>query len=435
MSFKLIFLLSTGLLISACGGGGDSPESIPTQTPTPTPNSTPVAKAGTDQAIDLGSVVNLGGLDSSDSDGDALTYLWSLDAKPTDSASIINTASVGETTFVPDAAGTYTIGLVVNDGFADSVKDTIIITVEPPNRTPIAVAGPDRSVVVGSNTTLDGSDSIDPDLDSLTYLWSFESKPNTSSATLTDSTTSSPSFTPDVSGAYTLNLIVNDGVENSIPNTVVITGDANSNITPEANAGSDLVVYVGTLATLVGAGSSDDDGDTLSYQWSGVSPATSTSSFNNSTLVNPTFIPDIAGTYTINLVVNDGTIESFPDTVIITALSIPFNSDIVVYSGDTFLGCWSCSQFGSDSIHNSFSQYGSAFSSVSIRNDFSQYGSAFSSKSACNSFASNPPSLIDNNFYYGNLSINQFNSDSICNIGSSSFSSTDCSVLQNYCAN
>jgi hypothetical protein len=40
---------------------------------------------------------------------------------------------------------------------------------------------------------------------------------------------------------------------------------------------------------------------------------------NNPTSVSPTFIIDIAGSYTAQLIVNDGTVDSAPDNVIITA--------------------------------------------------------------------------------------------------------------------
>jgi len=40
---------------------------------------------------------------------------------------------------------------------------------------------------------------------------------------------------------------------------------------------------------------------------------------SNSTLVNPTFVADVTGTYVIQLIVNDGTVDSGTDTVTITA--------------------------------------------------------------------------------------------------------------------
>src|SRR5439155_11223744 len=36
----------------------------------------------------------------------------------------------------------------------------------------------------------------------------------------------------------------------------------------------------------------------------------------------PTFVPDLAGTYVVQLIVNDGALDSAPDTAAITALTV-----------------------------------------------------------------------------------------------------------------
>jgi len=62
-------------------------------------------------------------------------------------------------------------------------------------------------------------------------------------------------------------LTVNDGTVNSIPDTVMVTA-ASANSAPVANAGPDQNVATASLVTLNGSGSSDADGDTLTYAWS-----------------------------------------------------------------------------------------------------------------------------------------------------------------------
>ena len=57
-------------------------------------NSKPVANAGTGQTVILNQLVNLDGQNSTDADGDTLTYAWTLTTKPTGStATLLNPTS------------------------------------------------------------------------------------------------------------------------------------------------------------------------------------------------------------------------------------------------------------------------------------------------------------------------------------------------------
>lgn len=96
------------------------------------------------------------------------------------------------------------------------------------------------------------------------------------------------------------------------------------NITaPIANAGPDQQGLPGALITLDGSASSDPNGDQLNFSWSFTRPSGSQAVLLNPTSVSPTFIVDRDGDYVIQLIVNDGSVSSSPDTVIVTSNNLP----------------------------------------------------------------------------------------------------------------
>jgi len=111
---------------------------------------------------------------------------------------------------------------------------TIKITGESQNYPPVANAGPDQTAFVMDTVQLDGSSSSDIDGDGLTYEWSFVSVPAGSAASLSDASVVDPTFVLDFPGTYVVELIVNDGLVDSDPDTVTISTD---NSDPVANAG------------------------------------------------------------------------------------------------------------------------------------------------------------------------------------------------------
>ena len=156
----------------------------------------------------------------------------------------------------------------------------------------------------------------DGDGNSLTYKWSFASRPVTSTAALSSTTAVRPTFTVDRPGSYALQLIVNDGKQDSAADTVTIT---TQNSTPVANAGIDQTVELGDPVQLNGTLSSDVDGNPLTYAWNLLSqPDGSAVMLANPATATPQFTPDVAGQYVVELIVDDGTVSSTPDTVVIT---------------------------------------------------------------------------------------------------------------------
>jgi len=67
---------------------------------------------------------------------------------------------------------------------------------------------------------------------------------------------------------------------------------------------------------------------------------------------------------------------------------------------NTFLGKLTPNKFDTESIFNTFGQYGSKFSQISIFNKFSNYGNQFSQLSPFNKFSTTPPEIyLDGDFY------------------------------------
>jgi len=300
-------------------------DSVPDNVGISTDNSAPVADAGADQSAQLGDTVTLDGSASYDVDGDGLSYAWSLVGKPTDSSAALSNPATVKPSFVVDHPGNYVARLIVNDGTVDSVPDSVGISTD--NSAPVADAGADQSALVGETVTLDGSASHDVDGDGLSYAWSLPGKPTGSSASLSNSTVVKPAFVVDLPGNYVAQLIVNDGSVDSEPDNVGISTD---NSVPVANAGADQAAQLGDTVTLDGSASVDVDGDGLFYEWYLISlPTGSSATLSNSTAINPAFVVDLPGTYVAQLIVNDGTVDSVPETVsVTTGRQVPVVSDL-----------------------------------------------------------------------------------------------------------
>ena len=226
----------------------------------------------------------------------------------------LSSTTTPKPTFTPDVAGSYVATLVVNDGKVNSTTAVVTVIASAANSAPVANAGTAQSVTTGAVVTLSGTGSTDANGDTLTYRWTLASKPTNSTATLSSATAASPTFTADLSGTYLANLEVNDGkVDSSNVGTVAVTAAA-ANSAPVANAGTTQTVtrVNGTITiTLNGTGSTDANGDTLTYKWTiAYQPSTSTVTLSSSTVASPTITATVAGVYVFSLVVNDGKVDS-----------------------------------------------------------------------------------------------------------------------------
>jgi hypothetical protein len=172
--------------------------------------------------------------------------------------------------------------------------------------------------------TLDGSGSSDPDGDSLLFAWRFLTVPDGSALTdadLSDPTGETTTFTPDVLGAYELELVVNDGEVDSAAVTVTVNY---LNMPPVANAGADQTVLEGQYNTPVqlnGGESYDPDSELLTFAWTFLSVPTGSiidDTWIDASSAAPSFWADVASNtepYALQLTVTDPDGESSTDTV------------------------------------------------------------------------------------------------------------------------
>ncbi|MGB0748985.1 MAG: PKD domain-containing protein, partial [Magnetospiraceae bacterium] len=282
-----------------------------------TDNSQSFAEAGPEQAVAEGAPVQLDGTGSVDADGDTLTYQWSILEQPNASHNLLVNETTATPTFTIDHFGTYVFQLAVDDGVNDLALDTVVVTTV--DARPIAEAGQERAAVRGETVTLDGSASVDPDGGAIAYRWDLIGAPEGTTATLTDAETANPTLIPDLVGTYVVQLIVNDGDYDSPPATVVITVE---NQMPLADAGPDAAVYVGDTAFLDGSGSSDPDGDALTYAWVlSATPTGSSATPSGLDTATPSIIPDIRGDYVFDLTVTDSLGASATDSVTVSTLN------------------------------------------------------------------------------------------------------------------
>jgi len=293
-------------------------------------NHAPTANAGQDRDVSIDDKVVLDGSNSSDPDGDVMTYSWEQVSGP---AVELHDANAARPWFDACEEGTLTFQLTVSDQEVASIPDTVQIRVVNGNHAPVADAGSDLNATVGDTVVLDGSGSYDPDGDGISYAWTQESG---GSVELIHADTVEPSFTPTGSGVYTFRLEVSDAHVQAYDTVTVTVSDKNN--VPLADAGEDLVAATGDVVKLDGSSSYDPDGDEISYIWTQVDGPRVT--MDNPNSVSPSFTPWQSGVYVFGLKVYDGKDTSKMDTVNVTVedtlpdiiLKTPSMGSVVFYN-------------------------------------------------------------------------------------------------------
>lgn len=143
--------------------------------------------------------------------------------------------------------------------------------------------------------------------------------------------TASPSFTaPNLSNnnpvTLTFELVVNDGMTNSVADSVTVTV-LSTNQAPTANAGTDTAALENAAVTLTGTATDPDAGDTVTVLWTQTGGPDVTASFSGATTLAlsftaPTLATNAPATLTFQLTAGDGNGVTHSDSVLVTITNV-----------------------------------------------------------------------------------------------------------------
>jgi len=282
----LVFQLN---LTDNCGYAGSDTAAVVVQG-----NQWPVAEAGIDRTVGGGAIVALDGSGSYDPDGTIVSYSWSQTAGT--AVTLAGSSSATTSFTAPNVTGSLSFVLSVRDNGGKIASDVVNIGVVA-NKSPIADAGDDQTVVSGEAVALDGSGSSDPDGTITGYSWVQTAG---EAVVLSGANTVNPGFTAPATATtviFELTVADDDGATDSDAVAVTVLAP------PVADAGADQTVPGGAAVALDGSGSSDSDGYVMRYDWSQV--AGTVVVLSDTAAAAPVFAAAVTGTYTFELQVTD----------------------------------------------------------------------------------------------------------------------------------
>ena len=302
-------LLVSFCLFCGCGGGGSDSSPTAANT-TETISGSVTAPSGVLLSVKSGGILPATGLEAKS--GVSIT-LYKIDDNGTKSGSTLSTA-------VTDSSGNYSIALPEGVSFASN----LVVAVGSGNNLM-------RAFVTGTKIDLNpltelvvskvAENSQSLSQFTITEIASILDQVNTSGASV--SLSGQTTVVSTVASLYT------GTVKTTLDTAVVSAGGSQtpaSNQSPIASAGASLTVSIGDNVVLTAAGSSDPDGNTLSYSWTQSSGVTVTLTGANT--ATPSFSPGEAASYSFLVTVSDGSLSASATTTV-TATPIQNGSYVV----------------------------------------------------------------------------------------------------------
>jgi PKD repeat protein len=271
-----------------------------------TNNVPPTANAGGPYTGLLGEAVSFDGSGSDDPDGEIVAYDWDF------GDGSMGAGEMPEHEYLTN--GYYEVTLTVTDDRGATNTNYSTVSVEIPDRPPIANAGGPYAGTAGQPLVLDGRNSGDPEGGAITYEWDFGDGSDPGSGV-------NPVHVYDEAGVYDITLTVTDPLGADARSTTrAFIGDGN--IPPVAESGGRYSGVAGTPIAFDGTESRDLDGEIALFEWD-------FGDGNTSNEAAPSKTYDEAGLYIVALRVTDDAGASDVDVTIahVGDASIPPTAD------------------------------------------------------------------------------------------------------------
>jgi PKD repeat protein len=250
----------------------------------------PVADTGGPYAGDEGAPLPIDGSASSDADGTIVSYQWAAGGGSFDDPTLATP------TFTAPDNGTYTITLEITDD--DGLTDTSSTTVKVTNVAPSVNAGAGGPALKTNTPSGLSATFTDPGADTHTATidWGDGTPKMTIDPAASPIGLSHKYANP---GQYMIRVTVTDDDGGSASDTVevTVTGELSP---PTADPGGPYDGREGSRIRLSASGSSDEDGEIVSYRWTADRGA-----FDDPNALRPRFTAPDNGTYKVTLEVRD----------------------------------------------------------------------------------------------------------------------------------